>query len=292
MNLRLLLVEPELEEALFVKDVLADIEEGRYFRTWVHLEPLHAANWDEAEAILSTEKIDVVLLNPELPDCQGFETFRRSKAVAPAVPVVLLLGMGDEALGVRIVREGAQDFLIRGQVDCAPLAHAIRNAVERERLVAAEQAVRFIDSLTGLANLGCFELFAERDRKLAERLGIRWMILLIELQDLDGLVKTHGEQRRDWTLVQLAELLRSGTNPADLLYRVSPTRFALTIFETDRDSLKQARQGVERALLGERVVTGSAIFSAEKPANLEDLLREATGSMSTVQGAKRTAGAA
>ena len=289
MNLRLLLVEPDLEEALFVKDVLADIEEGRYFRTWVHLEPLHATTWEEAEAILSTEKIDVVLLNPDLPDCQGFETFRRSKAVAPAVPVVLLLGIGDEALGVRIVREGAQDFLIRGQVDCAPLAHALRNAVERERLVAAEQAVRFIDSLTGLANLGCFELFAERDRKLAERLGIPWMILLIESQDLDDLQKTHGEQRRDWTLVQLAELLRSRTNPADLLYRVSPTRFALTIFETERDSLNQARKDVERALSGERVVTGSAIFYPEKPANLEDLLREATA---TLQGAKRTAGAA
>jgi PleD family two-component response regulator len=292
MNLRLLLVEPDLEEALFLKDVLADIEEGRHFRTWVHLEPLHVANWDEAEAILSTEKIDVILLNPELPDCQGFETFRRSKAVAPAVPVVLLLGVGDEALGVRIVREGAQDFLIRGQVDCAPLAHALRNAVERERLVAAEQTVRFLDPLTGLANLGCFELFAERDRKVAERLGVRWMVLLTEPTDLDRLVEIHGEQRRDWTLVQLAELLCSVTGPADLLYRISPTRFALTAFETAGDCLEQIRTRVERALTDERVVTGSAVFTPQKPASLEDLLKSATGSLSTVEGARRTAGAA
>ncbi len=291
MNLRLLLVEPDLEEALFLKDVLADIEEGRHFRTWVHLEPLHAASWDEAEAILSSEKMDVILLNPDLPDCQGFETFRRSREVAPAVPVVLLLGAGDEALGVRIVREGAQDFVIRGQIDCAPLAHALRNAVERERLVAAEHTVRFIDPLTGLANLCCFDAFAERDRKLAERLGTRWMILLTELTDLDGLVEIHGEQRRDWTVVQLAELLRSVTDSADLLYRICPTRFALTVFEADYDSLKQTRNRVERSLAGERVVTGSAIFCPEKPVSLEDLLTDALEGMAVVEGAKRAVGA-
>ena len=236
--------------------------------------------------------MDVVLLNPDLPDCQGFETFRRCREVAPAVPVVLLLGAGDEALGIRIVREGAQDFLIRGQVDCAPLAHALRNAVERERLVAAEHTVRFIDPLTGLANLCCFDLFAERDRKLAERLGTRWMIVLAELTDLDSVVEIHGEQRRDWAVVQLAELLRSVTGSADLLYRVSPTRFALTVFETDYDSLKQSRNRVERALAGERAVAGSAIFTPENPLSLEDLLTDATDSMTVVENAKRAVGAA
>jgi DNA-binding NarL/FixJ family response regulator len=290
MNLRLLLVEPDPEEALFLKDVLADIEEGRHFRTWVHLEPIHASTWEEAAAILSTEKIDVVLLNPCLPDCQGFETFRRSRAIAPAVPVVLLLDAGNEALGVRIVREGAQDFLIRGQVDCAPLAHALRNAVERERLVAAEQTVRFIAPLTGLANLCCFDMFAERDRKLAERLGVRWMILLAELIDLGEEVQ--GDQRRDLDIVQLGELLRGVTNPADLLYHVSPTRFVLTVFETDHDSLTQAQDRVERALAGERVVVGSATFHPGKPVSLEELLEDAEESMTAVRIAKRTAGAA
>ena len=73
--------------------------------------------------------------------------------------------------------EGAQDFLIRGQVDCAPLAHALANAMEREQIACAEQTLRFVDLLTGLPNHGCFNMFAERDRKIAELLGTRWMIL-------------------------------------------------------------------------------------------------------------------
>jgi GGDEF domain-containing protein len=205
------------------------------------------------------------------------------------VPVVMLLGLGEEALGVRMVREGAQDFLIRGQVDCAPLAHALSNAVERERIASAAQALRFIDPLTGLANLGSFTVFGERDRKLAELLGNGWMILLAEMQDMDRLTEMHGEQRRDWTLVQMAELLRRQTNSAQLLYRIGPARFALTLFETEFESLERAQQRVERALAGERVLVGSAIFHPQDPASLEDLLAEASDSITMVHNSHRGA---
>ena len=290
MNLRLLLVEPEPEEALFLKDVLMDIEGGRYFHSWVHIDTLQTENWCDAEAILCSEKIDLVLLNPELPDSLGFETFRRCRAVAPKVPVVLLLATGEEALGVRMVREGAQDFLIRGQVDCGPLSHALSNAVERERLASAAQALRFIDPLTGLANLASFTVFAERDRKLAELLGTRWMILLAEMQDIDRLAEVHGEQRRDWTLVQVAELMRELADSAQFLYRVGAGRFALTLFETDFESLEHARQRVEKRMEGERVLLGNAIFRPNDPTSLEDLLREASSSMA-LQNSHRAVGA-
>jgi PleD family two-component response regulator len=292
MNLRLLLVEPEPEEALFLKDVLVDIDGGRHFRGWVHIDTMQVETWADAEAILCSERIDLVLLDPELPDSLGFDTLRRCRAVAPRVPVVLLLGMGEEALGVRMVREGAQDFLIRGQVDCAPLAHALNNAVERERIASAAQALRFIDPLTGLANLASFTVFAERDRKLAELLGKRWMILLADAQDAGRLAEVHGEQRRDWTLVQMAELMRHLTDSAQFLYRVSATRFALTLFETDFESLEHAQQRVEKGLAGERILLGSAIFSPQEPLSLEDLFREASDSTAMVQNSHRAIGAA
>jgi PleD family two-component response regulator len=292
MNLRLLLVEPEPEEALFLKDVLADIEEGRHFSTWVHIDTWHAPSWEEAEAILSSEAVDVILLNPELPDCNGFETFRRSRSIAPSVPVVLLLEPGEDALGVRILREGAQDFMIRGQVDCAPLAHALRNAMERERLVAADQAARFRDPLTGLPNMGCFAMLAERDRKLAERLGARWMVMFADLKDRDRAVELDGEQRRDWAAVQISELLLSVAKPPDLLYRLTSTRFALTVFETGFESLEQTQRRVEKALVEERVKTGSAIFSPENPVTLEDLVGDANDAMVPVRRMRQTAGVA
>src|SRR5207249_4136275 len=82
----------------------------------------------------------------------------------------------DEAMATRLVRDGVQDFLLKKQVDCAPLAHAIRNAVERHRQLTAARAAAMTDSLTGLLNRSSFLTFGDRDRKLAERLGRRLMV--------------------------------------------------------------------------------------------------------------------
>jgi PleD family two-component response regulator len=248
--------------------------------------------WADAEAILSTEKMDVVLLNPELPDSLQFEAFRRSRLVAPKVPVVVLLRTGEEAVGVRMVREGAQDFLIRGQVDCSPLAHALGNAMEREQIACAEQTLRFVDLLTGLPNHGCFNMFAERDRKIAELLGTRWMILLLQGKHLDRLTEIHGEQGRDLALVQMAERLRHVSTATDLIYRVSDTRFAVTLFETESESLEQAQERVLKSFSEERVLAGWAIFDPDEPASLEDLICEASDSMAAMRRSHRVVGAA
>lgn len=281
MTLRLLLVEPDLEEALFVQQVLEDILDGQRFLTWVALETLHATSWANAEATLSAEKIEVVLLNPNLSDCQGFETFRRCREAAPVAAMILLLEAGDAALGVRMVREGAQDFLIRGQIDCDPLAHAIRNAVERQRLMAAEQSVRFLDSLTGLPNQNCFEMFAARDLKLAGKLGTRWMVMLAELRELDRFARTPGEQRRDLILVNTAEMLRETLALDASLYRIGANRFAITAFETGPAGWTQIQTALEKALLKNGIFTGSAIFDPENPSSLEDLVKTAATSMHT-----------
>src|SRR6202044_1994536 len=91
---------------------------------------------------------------------------------------------GDEALAVKLMREGAEDFLLKKSIDCAPLAHALRNAVLRHRLLTAARAAALTDSLTGLCNRAGFLLLAARDRKLAERLQRRWMLLTAEPRNL------------------------------------------------------------------------------------------------------------
>src|SRR5260370_42357062 len=121
--MRVLLIESEPEDVLFLREVLMEIGEGRYWDRWVSIEILDAASWCEAAAILSNELVDIALLNPDLPDSQGIETFRRAQNAAPLIPIVVLVGASEESLGLRMVRDGAQDFLVKKQVDCAPLAH-------------------------------------------------------------------------------------------------------------------------------------------------------------------------
>ena len=88
---------------------------------------------------LVANDIGLVLLDLGLPDSQGFETFAKTQAQAPRVPIVILSNLADEAMAIRTVREGAQDYVVKGQLDSHALAHTIRYAIERKQ---AEEDLR------------------------------------------------------------------------------------------------------------------------------------------------------
>jgi signal transduction histidine kinase len=79
--------------------------------------------------------IDAVLLDLGLPDSRGLDTFLEAQAHALQIPIIVLTGTDDEALALRAVQMGAQDYLVKGQVDSDSLRRCVRYAVERQRLL-------------------------------------------------------------------------------------------------------------------------------------------------------------
>jgi PAS domain S-box-containing protein len=126
--IRILLVEDHPGEARLIRERLEKAWGGP-----CSLETVTRA----AEAVerLTAGGIDVVLLDLGLPDSTGPGTFAAVHAAARDIPVIVLTGMEDESLAVRMVREGAQDYLVKGQgeVEGAVLRRAIRYALERNR---------------------------------------------------------------------------------------------------------------------------------------------------------------
>jgi signal transduction histidine kinase len=88
----------------------------------------------DAERHLAENTVDIIVVDLGLPDAQGLDAIRRTRAAAPAAPLVVLTGRDDEALASRTLREGAQDYLIKGQIDGRGLLRALRYAIERKRL--------------------------------------------------------------------------------------------------------------------------------------------------------------
>ena len=82
---------------------------------------------------LSEGGVDLVLLDLTLPDSKGLDTLTKLRAAARGVPVILLTGLDDEELAVKAVREGAQDYIVKGSVTAQSLARSIRFAVERNK---------------------------------------------------------------------------------------------------------------------------------------------------------------
>jgi serine phosphatase RsbU (regulator of sigma subunit) len=126
-QIHLLLVEDNPADARLIEVLLRQAGPGRFDVSRV--DTLVAALEH-----LKTRETDVVLLDMTLPDSSGLQTTQRAVAGAEYIPIIMLTGMDDEDLAIRAVKEGAQDYLIKGQVDERILARSINYAIERKKI--------------------------------------------------------------------------------------------------------------------------------------------------------------
>jgi DNA-binding NtrC family response regulator len=133
--LRVLLVEDNAGDARLLREMFTTERPGS-------IELTHLMRMSEALAHLAKGGVDIVLLDMGLPDGHGLDTVRRARAVAPDVPLIVLTGLDDEALAAEAMKEGAQDYLIKGQIENRALPRALRHAIERHRMQAETDLIR------------------------------------------------------------------------------------------------------------------------------------------------------
>ncbi len=131
-TIKILLIEDNPGDAELLEVMLAQVKGASF--------TVECANrLQTGLARLADGGFDVVLLDLSLPDSQGLETFRRVKARASTVPIVVMSGTGDESLAIKAVQESAQDYLVKGQVNSQVLAHGLRYALERKQAELAQR---------------------------------------------------------------------------------------------------------------------------------------------------------
>jgi PAS domain S-box-containing protein len=128
--IHLLVVEDNAGDARLIVELLKDVKGAAF-------ESERAADLKSALDRLDGGGIDVVLLDLGLPDCQGLDTFMHIQDRARGAPVVVLSGLDDEQLALAAVRTGAQDYLVKGNINGEVLARVIRYAIERKHSEAA-----------------------------------------------------------------------------------------------------------------------------------------------------------
>lgn len=179
--IRVLLIEDDFASAEIVKG-LVEAESDAFKLEWVS----HLCTGLER---LAGGGIDLVLLDFGLPDSSGLATFQRAHEQAPGVAMIPLTATGDEALALRAIQLGAQDYLFKGSINRQLLTRSMRYAVERKRGEEAlrrahdelEQRVRERTAELSAANALLTEQIAERRRAEEElrRLSHR----LVEVQE-------------------------------------------------------------------------------------------------------------
>jgi diguanylate cyclase (GGDEF)-like protein/PAS domain S-box-containing protein len=129
-NKSLLLVEDNAGDARWLREMFADDTTGEIDMT-------NVMSMGAAEAHLSAHEVDIILLDLGLPDAQGLDAVRRARAAAPRIPLVVLTGLDDESVAALSLKEGAQDYLIKGQIETRGLVRSLRYAMERNSLEEA-----------------------------------------------------------------------------------------------------------------------------------------------------------
>ena len=122
-----LLVEDNPGDAFLIQQIFEQTDAQQFQLT--HVEFLA-----QVTDLLKKADFDVILLDLSLPDSQGFDTLLTIENLAPSLPVVVLTGLNDEEIAIKAVRQGAQDYLVKGQFNRELLIRSIRYAIERKRL--------------------------------------------------------------------------------------------------------------------------------------------------------------
>jgi diguanylate cyclase (GGDEF)-like protein len=125
-RINILLLEDNPGDVRLIREMLKEVGMERF-----SMEPVDCL----AAALerLGQDGIDVVLMDLGLPDSQGLDTLSRVRVRAPAQPIVVLTGIANPEVGISAIQQGAQDYLVKGQVDSSALVRTLRYAIERKK---------------------------------------------------------------------------------------------------------------------------------------------------------------
>ena len=280
--IKVLLVEYDPDRRSGIRDALDQSPE-------IRLDVERAEELSEALERLSHGGVDVVLLELALPDSEGMVTFERTYAFAPHVPIIVLTGQSDTDLSVASVQGGAQDYLVRGEVEASELIRSIRYAIERHRLLSALRSLSLLDELTGLYNRKGFVRLGEQYIKLARRSGRGGALVFFDIDRFRTINEALGHHVGDRALLNVADLLQSTVRTSDLVARLGGDEFAVLALESTSETsdglVIRIRGAIEEFNeLGKEPYTlsaslGLARFRNDSPPPVEELLEDAASEM-------------
>lgn len=225
-KLNILGVEDNPEDQQLLRGALAEIEEAGPQYDWFSSELVLVDYLSDALHCLERAQFDAILLDLDLPDSPLLlNTFSQVHFAVPGTPIVALTDEPDHMLARKLLREGAQDVLVKSEMECAPLVRSIRYAVERQRRCRALRSVSVFDSVTGLYSRHGFIALAGHELRAARLSHLDLWMTLFELHGL-----AEDPELRDLTLLDSGDILQDVFEESPLHGRIDTDCLAMTTF--------------------------------------------------------------
>jgi diguanylate cyclase len=208
---------------------------------------VHHARVDEAADHLAAQRVSCVLLDASGSELEPMSALARLTAARSDVPIVVLGADGSSTLALAAVQAGAQDYLVRDEVDAGSLERSIRYAIDRKRTEVQLAHLAVHDHLTGLPNRSVFDERLEHalQRRRDGHGGVA--VLFIDLDGFKRLNDSFGHGAGDEVLREAGVRIRSAVRPHDTVARLGGDEFTVLCegVHGDRGALTLGRRIAE-----------------------------------------------
>lgn len=184
-------------------------------------------------------RFDCAIVDYRLPDGDAFDVLGRFTGARPPTPIIVLTGLENEELGIRLLAAGAQDYLVKSEVTGDTLSRAIRYAIERHRIQSALdeanarlETLSLQDPLTSLLNRRGIERALENELARSERHLEPLIALLVDCDDFKNINENYGLSVGDQVLVWVARCLGRAARESDYVGRIGGDEFLVLLPET------------------------------------------------------------
>lgn len=234
--LRLLVIADDPDDVQFLEEAFVEIDEIRFTRDWLKpIDRVYAVESAEALEAASTREFDAALLDLGVGGSDGLRAFQGLRERAPHLPVVLLADPDDETLAMALVKQGAQDYILKPELDCVPLARAISCAVVRQRIADGRRGQTLVDDLTGLWNERGFGMVGRSQLGLAARCGVDALVAMAEVDRSTG----------DVELLEAADAFRGALPDSAIVARLGGKQFAAMVVPSDPDDAARLEERLQ-----------------------------------------------
>jgi len=280
-SVRALHIEDNPADARALREALAEVPETGFELEWVN-------SLGKGLQKLESGVVDLVLLDLHLPESQGLTTFTRTRACAPSVPIIILSGLDDRELALKAVRDGAQDYLVKGQLEGHSLVRAMQYAVVRHRIQGdLDNALFWKDPMTGLYNRQGFLALGEQFLRLADQTGRPLALVSADIDDLETINRKFGLKDGDTVLQRVAGALAEAFRQSNLVARVGGDEFASLCLDCPGWPAWDFKVVFEEAVRphpaeGQRpysvtVTWGLSVYDPATPCSIETLIKRSEG---------------
>lgn len=221
-EIKILLVEDNPGDARLVEMMLSQSDSSYYCL-------MVADSLQAASELIDENEFQAALLDMSLPDGDGIDNITRLKSCKSNLPIVVLSGRFDESFALDTVKVGAQDYLVKGEIDHWKLVRALNYSIERKHLQDNIDFMAHHDQLTGLANRVLFRSRLSHAIQSAERRKELVAVLYLDLDHFKAINDGLGHEMGDKLLCEVANRLKKSVREVDTVARLGGDEFAIVL---------------------------------------------------------------